>query len=171
MTSALVLYLVSGVLRIGAPADRTIPIALAIVAAVLVTIGAWIGGDVAYGLGNMVDRHAWRFWAKPKWQALDVTDIPEGQLVKAKAGTQSLVLVRTGDRVLAIHDVCAHAGGTLSDGKLAADGREVECPLHGSRYELSTGYKRRGPTTYDQPRYDVRRSASGGWEALRIVAG
>lgn len=168
MTAALVLYVVSWLIRAGSPIDRTLPVALALVGAVLVSVGAWIGGDVVYALGNMVDRHAWRFWAKPKWQALDVSEIPEGQLVKAKAGTQSLVLVRNGDEVLAIHDVCAHAGGILSDGSLEAGGREVECPLHGSRYELATGFKKRGPTTYDQPRYEVRRSA-GGWEALRIT--
>lgn len=169
MTTALVLYLISFVMRLGAPVDRTLPIVLALIGAVLISAGAWIGGDVVFALGNMVDRHAWRFWAKPKWQPLDVTDIPEGQLVKAKAGTQSLVLVRNGEHVMAIHDVCAHAGGNLSDGKLVADGREVECPLHFSRYELATGYKRRGPTTYDQPRYEVRRVQAGGWEALRIA--
>ncbi|MBA2254307.1 MAG: Rieske 2Fe-2S domain-containing protein [Chloroflexi bacterium] len=169
MTSALVVYIVSWVIRSGGPADRTLPIVLALVGAVLVSVGAWIGGDVVYALGNMIDRHAWRFWAKPKWQALDVAEIPEGTLVKAKAGTQSLVLVRNGNEVMAIHDVCAHAGGILSDGSLEAGGREVECPLHGSRYELATGYKRRGPTTFDQPRYEVRRSQAGGWEALRIA--
>jgi nitrite reductase/ring-hydroxylating ferredoxin subunit len=171
MTTALVLYLISGALRLGSPADRTLPIAVGIIAALLVTVGAWIGGDVVYGLGNMVDRHAWRFWAKPKWQPLDVTEIPEGKLVKAKAGAQALVLVRQGEHVMAIHDVCAHAGGILSDGELVSGDREVQCPLHGSRFELSTGYKRRGPTTYDQPRYEVRRASSGGWEALRVVAG
>jgi nitrite reductase/ring-hydroxylating ferredoxin subunit len=169
MTTALIVYLVSFVTRLGAPADRTLPIVLALIGALLITIGGWIGGDVVYGLGNMVDRHAWRFWAKPKWQALDVTDIPEGQPVKAKAGTQSLVLVRNGEHVMAIHDVCAHAGGILSDGKLVAEGSQIECPLHGSRYALATGYKKRGPTTYDQPRYDVRRTDAGGWEALRIA--
>jgi len=61
------------------------------------------------------------------------------------------------------------AGGILSDGKLVAEGSQIECPLHGSRYELATGYKKRGPTTYDQPRYDVRRTEAGGWEALRIA--
>jgi nitrite reductase/ring-hydroxylating ferredoxin subunit len=157
------------VLRIGSPADRTIPIALAIVAALLVTTGAWIGGDVVYGLGNMVDRHAWRFWAKPKWQALDVTDIPEGQLVKAKAGTQSLVLVRSGETIHALHDQCAHAGGSLSGGKIV-DGC-IQCPLHGSQFELATGYRHRGPTVYDQPRYEVRRGEGGGYEARRISVG
>ncbi|MBA2570453.1 MAG: Rieske (2Fe-2S) protein, partial [Chloroflexi bacterium] len=103
------------------------------------------------------------------WQALDVTDIPEGVPVKARAGAQSLVLVRQGDTVHALHEVCAHAGGPLSEGKVV-DGC-IECPWHGSRFELASGYKKRGPSTFDQPRYEVRQSASGGWEALRVTSG
>lgn len=167
MILTLLLYVASFVLRAGNPSDRTLPIVLALIAAVTLSIGAWIGGDVVYALGNMVDRHAWRFHGESGWQPLDVGDIPEGQLVKARAGAEPLVLVRTGDVVLALHDTCAHAGGPLSGGRLAAHGTEVECPWHGSRFELATGHRRRGPTTYDQPRYEVRRAETGGWEALR----
>ena len=60
MTVALVILIVSAVLRGGAPADRTVPIALSIVGFLLVTAGAFVGGDVAYVLGNMVSRHAFR---------------------------------------------------------------------------------------------------------------
>ena len=169
MVVALVLYLVSAVMRLGGPADRTVPIVVGVVAYLLLTTGAYIGGEVVYSLGNMVSRHAWRFWAQPKWQALDVVDVPEGVPTKAKAGAQSLVLVRRGDTIHALHDVCAHAGGILSEGRIVDDC--IECPLHQSRYELSTGFKKAGPTTYDQPRYEVRRSASGGYEALRVTGG
>lgn len=169
MTVALVIYIVSLVMRLGNPFDRTLPIALSIVGFLLVSAGAYVGGEVVYTLGNMVNRHAWRFQGTPKWQPLDVTDIPEGVPTKAKAGAQSLVLVRQGETVHALHEVCAHAGGPLAEGKVV-DGC-IECPWHGSRFELTTGYRKQGPTTFDQPRYEVRRSESGGWEALRATAG
>lgn len=169
MTVALVIYIVSLVMRLGNPFDRTLPIALSIVGFLLVSAGAYVGGEVVYTLGNMVNRHAWRFQGTPKWQPLDVTDIPEGVPTKAKAGAQSLVLVRQGETVHALHEVCAHAGGPLAEGKVV-DGC-IECPWHGSRFELTTGYRKQGPTTFDQPRYEVRRSESGGWEALRVTAG
>ena len=72
--------------------------------------GAFVGGDVVFALGNMVDRHAWRP-AGAKWQPLEVGELPEGQLVKAKLGIQKLVLVRQGETILALHEQCAHAGG------------------------------------------------------------
>jgi nitrite reductase/ring-hydroxylating ferredoxin subunit/uncharacterized membrane protein len=172
MTVTLVLYIVSLALRLGqAPgASRTVPFALDVIAYLALSLGAFIGGDVVYALGNMVNRHGWRFFGPGKWQALDVTDIPEGTLVKAKAGPQPLVLVRNGETIMALHDTCAHAGGSLSGGTLVG-GTVVECPLHGSRFDMATGYRRQGPTDYDQPRFEVRRADSGGWEARRVSVG
>jgi nitrite reductase/ring-hydroxylating ferredoxin subunit len=112
----------------------------------------------------MVDRHAWRA-AGTKWAPLEVGPLPEGQLVKGKLGAQTLVLIRQGDTILALHDQCAHAGGPLSGGRIV-DG-QVECPWHQSRYELTTGQRRRGPTVYDQPIYEVRSVEGGGYEARR----
>jgi nitrite reductase/ring-hydroxylating ferredoxin subunit len=135
------------------------------VAYLFITVGAYIGGDVVYGLGNMVDRHAWRSRGT-KWGALEApAAIAEGVPVKAKFGAQTLVLVRTGETINALHETCAHAGGPLSEGTIVNGC--LECPWHGSRFELATGHLKRGPSVYDQPRYEVRRTDAGGWEARR----
>jgi nitrite reductase/ring-hydroxylating ferredoxin subunit len=86
--------------------------------------------------------------------------------VRAKFGLQNLVLMRQGDRILALHEQCAHAGGPLSQGTLV-DGC-IECPWHGSRFRLADGRAMRGPTVYDQPAYEVRAAETGGYEARRI---
>jgi len=171
MTLALVVLAISLLLHLGSGAtgSRIVPIALDVIGYLLLTAGAYVGGEVAYTLGNMVNRHGWRFFGAAKWQALDVTEIPEGQPVRAKAGAQTLVLVRSGETIHALHDQCAHAGGSLSGGKIV-DGC-IQCPLHGSQFELATGYRHRGPTVYDQPRYEVRRGEGGGYEARRISVG
>jgi nitrite reductase/ring-hydroxylating ferredoxin subunit/uncharacterized membrane protein len=171
MVVTLILYLVSLVVRLGSgpTGSRALPIAVDVIAYLLLSVAAYVGGDVVYALGNMVNRHAWRFTARAKWQPLDVTDIPENTLVRGKAGTQTLVLVRRGDNVLALHDECAHAGGPLSQGTIVDSC--VQCPWHGSRFDLATGDRRRGPTNYDQPRYEVRAAAAGGWEARRTSVG
>jgi nitrite reductase/ring-hydroxylating ferredoxin subunit len=168
MVVALVIYAISLAMRLGSPEVRTLPIVLSVVAYLIVTAGAFVGGDVVFVLGNMVNRHAFR-GAGTKWVAVDLgdaRDIPEGQLFRAKAGANNLVMVRTGDTILALHEQCAHAGGPLAQGKIV-DG-QVECPWHGSRFRLADGHAMRGPTVYDQPRYEVRRAESGGgWEARR----
>ena len=48
-----------------------------------------------------------------------------------------VVLVRVGDQVHALGDVCAHKGGPLSDGRLT--GTRLACPWHGWMYDVRTG--------------------------------
>jgi nitrite reductase/ring-hydroxylating ferredoxin subunit/uncharacterized membrane protein len=170
MVVALVLLVISAVLRFGGPADRTVPIALSIVGFLIVTAGAFVGGDVAYVLGNMVSRHAFR-GAGTKWVRLDTGDVtdlaalPEAEPMKVRAGINDLVVVRIGETVHALHAVCAHAGGPLDQGAIV-DGC-VQCPWHGSRFRLSDGLARRGPTVYDQPSYEIRGAEGGGYEVRR----
>jgi nitrite reductase/ring-hydroxylating ferredoxin subunit len=171
MVVSLLVLLLSLVLRLGdAPgASRTLPIALDFVGYLLITAGAYVGGEVAYTLGNMINRHGWRFTSGAKWQPLDVTEIPEGTPVRANAGLQTLVLVRSGETIHALQNQCAHAGGPLSNGRIV-DGC-IECPWHGSQFALATGYRRAGPTVYDQPCYEIRRTDAGGYEARRVTVG
>jgi nitrite reductase/ring-hydroxylating ferredoxin subunit/uncharacterized membrane protein len=169
MVVALLVYLASLAVRASGPADRVVPIALSIVGFLIVSAGAYVGGEVAYVFGNMINRHAWR-GAGAKWLPLELPDsgqppeLPEGTPTKARLGINNLVLIRQGETIFALHDQCAHAGGPLSEGSIV-DGC-IECPWHGSRYRLADGHLRRGPSVYDQPTYEVRRSESG-WEARR----
>lgn len=170
MVIALVVYVISLLLRGGGPdADRTAAVATSVIGFLILSAGAYVGGDVVYALGNMVSRHAFR-GAGTKWIKLEPADveggdIPEGRLVKAKLGINSLVLVRTGETILALHETCAHAGGPLAEGTL--EGGSVVCPWHFSKYRMTDGHAERGPTVYDQPAYEVRRADGGGWEARR----
>jgi nitrite reductase/ring-hydroxylating ferredoxin subunit/uncharacterized membrane protein len=172
MVVALVLLVLSLGLRAGGAADRTVPIGLSIVALVFVSAGAFVGGHVVYVLGNMVSRHAFR-GAGTKWIRLDTGDLvdlaelEELTPTKARAGINDLVLVRVGDTVQAMHAVCAHAGGPLAEGAVE-DGCLV-CPWHGSRFRLTDGHLRRGPSVYDQPHYEIRAVDGGGYEVRRTA--
>ena len=171
MTVALLVLLVSLGLRAGAPADRTIPVALGIIALLIVTAGAFVGGDVVYVLGNMVSRHAFR-GAGTKWIRLDLggladlTELAEATPVKLRAGINDLVVVRIEDTVHAMHAVCAHAGGPLDKGEVV-DGC-LQCPWHASRFRLADGHVVRGPAVYDQPAYEIRPADGGGYEVRRV---
>lgn len=172
MAVGLIVLVVSLVLRAGGPADRTVPIALSIIGLLMVTAGAYVGGDVVYLLGNMVSRHAFR-GAGGRWIRLDTGDmadlslLPEATPTKARAGINDLVLVRLGSTVHVLHAVCAHAGGPLQDGSVV-DGC-IECPWHGSRFRLADGRLARGPAVYDQPAYELRAAEAGGYEIRRTA--
>jgi nitrite reductase/ring-hydroxylating ferredoxin subunit/uncharacterized membrane protein len=173
MVVALLLLLISRALRATGGTDRTIAIALSFIGFLIVTAGAFVGGDVVYLFGNMVSRHAFR-GSGTKWVKLDtgaVTDlatIPEATPTKMKAGINDLVLVRVGETVNALHAVCAHAGGPLAEGTVV-DGC-IECPWHASRFRLTDGRLRQGPALYDQPAYEIRAAEGGGYEVRRTAS-
>lgn len=165
MLVAMAFYIFSLAVRFGyapgTPFQATLTAALGYV---FIVMGAYVGADLVFALGNMVDRHAWRSGGTT-WAALDVAEVPERQPTKAKAGAQTLVLVRVGEQISALHDVCAHAGCSLSEGKVVGD--TIQCPCHGSRFKIADGSVVVGPATYDQPAFEVRR-AEGKLEARRI---
>lgn len=51
-------------------------------------------------------------------------------------GTAVLV-VRVGERFLAIENVCTHDGGELTGGCI--DAGTIACPRHGAKFDLTTG--------------------------------
>ena len=172
MVVALVILAASLALRAGNPTDRMLPVVLSVIGALIVTAGAYVGGDVVYVLGNMVSRHAFR-GAGTKWIKLDTGDVadlatlPEATPTKARAGINDLVLVRIRSTVHTMHAVCAHAGGPLAQGAVI-DGC-LECPWHASRFRLVDGSVVRGPAVYDQPAYEIRAVDGGGYEVRRAA--
>jgi nitrite reductase/ring-hydroxylating ferredoxin subunit/uncharacterized membrane protein len=162
MLVALVFYVVSFIMRLGAVPSAA-EVWLAVIGFIIVISSAYIGGELVYNLGTQVDRHAWR-GGGTKWTALDVTDIPADKPFKAKAGAQTLVVVRRGKGLEALHDVCAHQGCSLSEGKIV--GETIECGCHGSRFRLRDGLVVRGPAVFDQPHFEVR-EAEGKIEVRR----
>jgi 3-phenylpropionate/trans-cinnamate dioxygenase ferredoxin component len=62
--------------------------------------------------------------------------------------------VHTEGEVFAIQDVCSHADVALSEGDI--EGTTIECWLHGSRFDLSTGRALSRPATQPVDVYPVR---------------
>ena len=73
--------------------------------------------------------------------------------VKATVGDVDVVVVRVGDEVYALRDECSHAAIALSEGEV--DGCEIECFLHGSRFDMRTGKPVNPPATVPVPTYPV----------------
>lgn len=122
----------------------------------LIGLGGWLGGHLAYALGVGVDTTAFRS-GPMEWTPVAASDDVTAGLVEVEAGNVTLVLTRLGGHVVALENRCTHRGGGLADGS-RIDGC-VECPWHGSRFDLTTGAVTRGPATRPQPAYEVREAA------------
>jgi 3-phenylpropionate/trans-cinnamate dioxygenase ferredoxin subunit len=64
-------------------------------------------------------------------------EVAPGTAVVVETGGRRIALCNTGDGVYAIDDVCTHDGGPLDQGHL--EGKEIECPRHGARFDVTTG--------------------------------
>lgn len=54
----------------------------------------------------------------------------------------------------AIEDLCTHDGGELTGGVI--EGREIECPRHGARFDITTGAVLCPPAYEPTPKFPVR---------------
>ena len=120
----------------------------------LIMVSAWLGGELAYRYRVGVNRV--KKPTDPKtWTAiLADEELAEHQPKKLKVEGEPVVLYRSGRQIYAIGAVCPHAEGPLEDGDFM--GEVVQCPLHQSVYELSTGRVVHGPSTYAVPSYEAR---------------
>ncbi|HET7148426.1 MAG TPA: Rieske 2Fe-2S domain-containing protein [Candidatus Nitrosopolaris sp.] len=81
-------------------------------------------------------------------------DLQEGGLLKVESGGKPVVLSMVKGKVYAIDAVCSHEGGPLEEGTL--EGYEVECPWHGSKFDVRTGAVRNPPADTPQSVYEVK---------------
>jgi nitrite reductase/ring-hydroxylating ferredoxin subunit len=152
---ALVLYIVSAVLRLGVSTGESIPAAiLGFVAIIAVIVAAYLGGDMVFGKGTGVNHTAWEQAGEGYEAVQPVDDMPANALRRVTVAGVAVVLLKLGEKYYAIAATCSHAGGPLDEGELQGD--IVQCPWHGSRFKMRDGKPVTGPATFHQPRYDVR---------------
>jgi 3-phenylpropionate/trans-cinnamate dioxygenase ferredoxin subunit len=87
-------------------------------------------------------------------EAAPLADVPDGGALSVEVDGQEIALVRDGDDVYAIRDECSHASIPLSEGDV--EGCEIECWLHGSRFDLRTGKPLNLPATEPVPVYPTQ---------------
>jgi 3-phenylpropionate/trans-cinnamate dioxygenase ferredoxin subunit len=83
-------------------------------------------------------------------------DLADGDMMQVVVKGELVGLYRAGDEVFAISDVCTHEEAYLSEGDFEPDELEVECPLHGSRFNVATGEVRILPATKPVASYEVK---------------
>ena len=65
------------------------------------------------------------------------TDLPPGELMLVEVEDERIALANVGGQYYAVPDECTHSGCPLSDGEL--EGERLQCPCHGSQFDVRTG--------------------------------
>jgi len=100
-----------------------------------------------------------------QWHAIGaVDDFFEDTPMPAEAAGHALCVVRRGDEVFALADLCSHGNARLSDGFIEGD--DVECPFHQGRFCLRTGAATEAPATEAVATYPIQIKDGAVWVAV-----
>lgn len=85
-----------------------------------------------------------------------VSDVPVGEARRFEYEGRPVCVVNLGGAGFrAVGDVCSHAEAFLHEGDVDVDAGTVECPMHGSAFDLDTGAAKSLPATQPVPVYVV----------------
>ena len=148
---ALAVFIAVAARRGGAAAmpDR-LSLLLSAAAVAAIAVSGWLGGtlvfrnqigvDHRYANAGKYRERELRGWDQP---VCNQSELSDGQMILAYVGSRKIVVGRCADGMVAFSDRCTHSGGPLSDGALV--GCTVQCPWHGSQFNIHTGRVVAGP--------------------------
>ena len=141
-------------------------IGLEVLGVVLLSIAGWLGGTLVYRNQIGVDiryAHAGK-WKEEHFKetgesiAVASTDeLKENQLKLLHIKNKRIALCKTESGYAAIDDRCSHRGGSLAGGSMICG--TVQCPWHGSQFDVHTGKVKAGPAKENIATYSVNESA------------
>jgi nitrite reductase/ring-hydroxylating ferredoxin subunit len=82
-------------------------------------------------------------------------DIKPSTMKAIDCAGEKVCIVNTEGKYYAIGNVCTHVGGPLDEGTL--EGYEVECPWHGSKFDVRTGEPTKPPARQAVASYEVKK--------------
>ena len=82
-------------------------------------------------------------------------DVSPGSAAVVEVKGVEVALINSGGAFYAIGNECTHAGGSLGDGELIEE-NQIECPLHGSVFDITSGEPVVGPADEPVPSYATK---------------
>jgi uncharacterized membrane protein/nitrite reductase/ring-hydroxylating ferredoxin subunit len=157
----LILFLVAWLLK-GDDINPYIILILEIIGIILLAIAGWLGGTLVYRNQIGVDP---RYANAGKWKE-EEKDEAKGQIEVASANElktdqmklihvndKRIVIARTEEGYVAFDDHCTHKGGSLAGGSMICG--TVQCPWHGSQFDVNTGAVKAGPARSKINTYNI----------------
>lgn len=157
--SAFVFRLVSDIPHSGAV------LTIEAIGVVLLLVAGWMGGTLVYRNQIGVDI---RYAGAGKWKEEKITtaegeievaledELELNQMKLVHVNGRRIVIGRTEQGYAAFSDFCTHRGGSLAGGALICG--TVQCPWHGSHFDVTTGEVKGGPAKESIPVYKITES-------------
>lgn len=163
MLTTVGLFALSCFMRDGASAaPGTTVLGLEAAGTLMLMAGGWMGGTLVTRNQASVDH---RYANAGKWKEervkagadgtimVNARDLGVDQMRLLRADGKRIVLARTADGFVAFDDRCTHRGGSLAGGAMMCG--TVQCPWHGSQFDVVTGAAKAGPATMGIATYRV----------------
>ena len=84
------------------------------------------------------------------------SELPAGEMRLVEADGRKIGVFNCGGALHAIEDRCSHDDGPLAEGEFDINACTVECPRHGSLFDLRTGKPRTLPAYRPVDTFEVR---------------
>jgi uncharacterized membrane protein/nitrite reductase/ring-hydroxylating ferredoxin subunit len=157
----LIIYIIAYVIR---KADATwLPVILEAIGVIMLLFSGWLGGTLVYRNQIGVDP---RYAEAGKWKEarfdqsnglIEVaaeSELQTDQMKLLHVGDKRIVLGKTEKGYVAFADHCSHKGGSLAGGMMICG--TVQCPWHGSQFDVNTGGIKAGPAKDPIATYQVQ---------------
>ena len=151
-TTAIILFSIALYLKYDGDYSPLVILSIEIVGVAILSVSGWMGGTLVYRNQAGVDV---RYAGAGKWKEIaiiqssgEVDVAPEdelslNQMMLIRTPEKRIVLGRTEKGYVAFNDFCSHKGGPLSGGSMMCG--TVQCPWHGSQFDVETGECKAGP--------------------------
>jgi nitrite reductase/ring-hydroxylating ferredoxin subunit len=84
----------------------------------------------------------------------DAGDVSDGEISAYTVGERQIAVANLGGELRAFDDTCTHQHCSLAEGDL--EDSIVQCPCHGSQFDVTTGEVVEGPATEPIEVFDAR---------------
>ena len=84
----------------------------------------------------------------------DLKDIVPSSMKAVDLAGEKVCIINIEGNYHAIGNVCTHVGGPLDEGTL--EGYEIECPWHGSKFDVRTGEPTKPPASKAVRTYELK---------------
>ena len=149
-STMLVLFIIAAFLR--EDTGSVLVVLIEAIAVGLMSVAGWLGGTLVYRNQIGVDP---RYAEAGKWneayfeesgqpiEAATADELKINQMKLLHVGKKRIVLARSEAGYAAFDDRCTHRGGSLAGGAMICG--TVQCPWHGSQFDVHNGSVKAGP--------------------------